>query len=130
MNYQSLALPAFLESVLRTVERKVALPHDQPGFLVDQITMQVLEHQKKIVQVPGYSWEHMYKEAEKEPLTKLLQKERKLWSESWEGSYSAKEEGRHIQRLQAYVQATVDKAAEQLQQQHPDLVRRLQRVLL
>jgi hypothetical protein len=40
-----------------------------------------------------------------------------VWSSSWQGSYSAKEEGQHIKRLQAYVEAAVG----QLQQYDPDL---------
>jgi hypothetical protein len=129
MHCRSLALPSFLKSVLSTVESTVARPDDQPGFLTDIINAQVLEHQKKAERVPGYSWEQIYEEARKEPLTKLLQKERKLWLDLWDGGYSAKEEGQHIQRLQAYVQAAADRAAGQLQQQ-PQLVEKLRRVLL
>jgi hypothetical protein len=85
------------------------------------------KHQQGTARMPSY--EQMHKETEKEPLAKLLRKERKLWFDSWEGSYNAKEEGQHIKRLQAYVQAAADRAAGQLQQQ-PGLVEKLQRVLL
>jgi hypothetical protein len=59
-----------------------------------------------------------------EPLAKLLQKQRQVCAASKEGYYSASEEARHIKRLQAYVQAAADRAAEQLQE-HPALIQKL-----
>jgi hypothetical protein len=62
-------------------------------------------------------------------LLKLVQKEKVQWASAWEGSYSAKEEGQHVKRLQAYVQAAADRAAAQ-QQQQPELVQKLREALV
>jgi hypothetical protein len=117
--------PEVIHTVFKAVEARVRRATDQPGFLKERAT----------------AWYRQYAELHRdqlgdhvtlpdhEPLFKLLLNEGQVWTNSWQGNYSAEEEGRHTNRLQAYVQAAAHRAAGQLQQQ-PGLVQKLREALV
>jgi hypothetical protein len=101
-----------MRAVLKRFEERVFCEGDEPGWIHRRIQSWIndsgLDYSSRAT-------------ARQEPLLKLIKGEEVVWHAAWAGSYSAKEEGQHIKRLQAYVQAAADRAAGQLQQQ-PELV--------
>jgi hypothetical protein len=108
-----------MESVFEKVEQRVLWEGDKGGGI--------------------YEWTRTWAEAGglhnnplasvvQEPLFRMLKAEEAVWSAAWEHNYNAKEEGQHIKRLQAYVQAAADRAASQLQGR-PGLVQSLREAL-
>jgi hypothetical protein len=118
-------LPGVMDPALRALHRLLSLPDD-----VDDKRSIYNRALSWMDRLEGTSTPDIFAQARQEPLHKLLQKEKVQWASSWEGGYSAKEEGQHIQRLQAYVQAAADRAAGQLQQQQPELVQKLREALV
>jgi hypothetical protein len=105
-----------MQSVFDTVEKRVFPAEEQCGILFGHVSSFLRANQRSRTKIP-------------EPLQKLFKGEAQVWSSSCAGSYSAKEEGQHIKRLQAYVQAAVDKAVGQLHPYDPDLVEMLKEAL-
>jgi hypothetical protein len=114
------AVPGMMTSVTKKVEESVYQDGDKPGWIYDRVQSWINE---------GGANNSSRATARQEPLPKLIKGEELVWDAAWEGSYSAKEEGQHIKRLQAYVQAAADRAAGQLQG-NPELVQRLRDVLV
>jgi hypothetical protein len=113
------AVPGMMQSVFEKVEQRVRCEGDQAGWIHALIQSWISKNALNNISVTA---------ARQEPLARLLASQEAVWSSAWEHKYSVKEEGQHIKRLQAYVQAAADRAAEQLQG-HPALVQRLREAL-
>jgi hypothetical protein len=113
-------VPGMMQSVFAKVEQRVWREGDTEGWIHARIQSWI---------AGGGLDNSSLSVARSEPLPKLLKGEEYVWSAAWwEHNYGAKEEGQHIKRLQAYVQAAADRAAEQLQV-HPVLIESLREAL-
>jgi hypothetical protein len=121
-----------LSFIISLVETRLYQPHAVPRLLTEPAPPRTLLDRAEAIwhQLKGPALGDYISppKLEAEPLAKLLQKQRLACFSSSQGYYSTSEEARHVKRLQAYVQAAADRAAEQLQGQ-PALVHRLREVI-
>jgi hypothetical protein len=114
------AVPGMMQSVFEKVEQRVRCEGDKEGWIHALIQSWISN---------GGLDSHSLSAARQEPLPKMLKAEEAIWSAAWfQHNYTQREEAQHIKKLQAYVQAAADRAAEQLEK-HPELVDSLMEAL-